>query len=161
LSREFRHPSRNEESRSRLDNSQSPEALFIPLFLPVQAAFHSRGTRGTPMAAKAEASPDGFRVWTESDHGAVVVRAAGELDIDSAGTFEDELRRTIAGERSFVTLHLGDVEFIDSTGLRALLAAVELSSMYGTRFAILRELSPPVERAFEVAGMANTLPFID
>jgi anti-sigma B factor antagonist len=105
--------------------------------------------------------PDEFRAWTESEDGALVVRAAGELDIASAASFEEELHRALADGGSTVTLHLGEVEFIDSTGIRALLTAVELSGRDGTRFAILRELSPAVERAFEVTGMADRLPFID
>lgn len=112
------------------------------------------------MAGK-DGHPDGFRVWSEFDGGTWVVKAAGEIDIASAKTFEDELRRALAGERSLVTLDLGEVEFIDSTGLRALIMAVELSSMNGTRFGVLRDLSPAVERTFDLTGMADRLPFID
>ncbi len=113
------------------------------------------------MAGNDRTSPNGFRVKSEFDGGTWVVRATGELDIASAKTFEDELRRALAGERSTVILDLGEVRFIDSTGLKALLMAVELSSMNGTRFAIWRELAPAVERTFEVTGMADRLPFID
>jgi hypothetical protein len=38
---------------------------------------------------------------------------------------------------------------------------MELSGKDGTRFEILRELSRPVERAFEMTGMKDRLPFID
>jgi anti-anti-sigma factor len=113
------------------------------------------------MTSNDRSSEDGFRVWSDFDGGTWVVRASGELDIASAKDFEAELRRALAGERSLVTLDLGEVEFIDSAGLRALLTGVELANMNGTRFSILREVSPVVERTFEVTGMMDRLPFID
>jgi anti-anti-sigma factor len=53
------------------------------------------------------------------------------------------------------------VEFIDSTGLRVLLRALELATNTGTRLGIVRDLSPPVQRILTVSGVADRLPFID
>jgi anti-anti-sigma factor len=111
------------------------------------------------MAATGALRPRGFRVWTEPDGEGLVVRAAGEMDIASAEAFEGELRGALAGEASTVTLDLGEVEFIDSSGLRVLLKAIGLSNETGTRFEILRRLSPAVERTFKIAGLAERLPF--
>jgi anti-sigma B factor antagonist len=102
-----------------------------------------------------------FRVWTEPEGDTLVVAAAGELDVASAGEFEDEVKRAIASDAGVVTVNLSAVEFIDSTGLRVLLETAELSSQSGTRLGIVREFPPAVERTLEVSGLADRLPFID
>jgi anti-sigma B factor antagonist len=106
-------------------------------------------------------SGDGaFSVRTEPDGDALVVRASGELDISVADRFEAELRRAIANNASLF-LDLSKVGFIDSTGMRALVVAAKQASMNGDNLRISRSLSPAVERALEVAGLANRLPFAD
>jgi anti-anti-sigma regulatory factor len=86
-----------------------------------------------------------FRVWTEPEGDTLVVAAAGELDVASAGEFEDEVKRAIASD----------------AGVRVLLETAELSSQSGTRLGIVREFPPAVERTLEVSGLADRLPFID
>jgi anti-anti-sigma factor len=102
-----------------------------------------------------------FRVWTEPEGDTLVVAAAGELDVASAGEFEHELRRAIGSDAAGVTVNLGAVEFIDSTGLRVLVEAAVLSSQSDTQFGIVRQFPPAVERTLEVSGLADRLPFID
>jgi anti-anti-sigma factor len=109
----------------------------------------------------AQIPPDGFSVRTEEDGDALVVRASGDLDLSVAEEFEHELRRAIATDASAVFLDLGKLEFIDSTGLRALIMAAKQSSMNGDNLHILRSVSPAVERAFQVAGLTDSLPFAD
>jgi anti-sigma B factor antagonist len=53
----------------------------------------------------------------------VVVRLAGELDLSNVAETSGAIRRAVAQGRSAVALHLEDVSFIDSSGLRAILAA--------------------------------------
>jgi anti-anti-sigma factor len=101
-----------------------------------------------------------FSVQTEPDGEALVVRASGELDLSVAERFEAELRRAIANNASLF-LDLSKVGFIDSTGMRALVVAAKQANMNGDNLRILRSLSPAVERALEVAGLANSLPFAD
>ena len=113
------------------------------------------------MEAREPFSGDGaFSVRTEQDGDALVIRASGELDLSVADKFEAELRRAIANHAS-VFLDLSKVGFIDSTGMRALVVAAKQSSTNGDNLRISRSLSPAVERAFEVTGLADTLPFAD
>ena len=97
----------------------------------------------------------------EPDDGGVVVRAEGAFDITSARNLEDELHQALASGGEAVTLDLGQVEFIDSTGLRVLLRAVEWATENGIRLRMMRKLSPAVERTLTVSGVAERLPFTD
>jgi anti-sigma B factor antagonist len=101
-----------------------------------------------------------FRVWTEADGQALVVRAFGELDLATAGTLEEELRKALASDGSGVVLDLGEVEFIDSTALGVLIAIARLNED-GFRFSIRRQFRPAVRQALDLTGISDRLPFTD
>jgi anti-sigma B factor antagonist len=84
----------------------------------------------------------------------LLIRASGELDIASAATFEDELRRAIDSDACTVILDVEGLTFIDSTGLRAFLKAAEMSRSTG-RSLIVRA-SKEFRRLVEVSGVEET-----
>jgi anti-sigma B factor antagonist len=112
--------------------------------------------------ASSDPSPDGgaFSVRTEANGDALIVRACGEVDIGSANSLEREVRQAFERGASTVLLDLGNVEFIDATGLSVLLAVAKLTTANRRRLEIVR-LSPPVERAVEVSGLDSVRPFMD
>jgi anti-sigma B factor antagonist len=85
-----------------------------------------------------------------------VVRLRGELDVatapDLAGTL---LKPRPAGER--VVLDLGELRFMDSTGLSVLLRA-EGAAREGNWQIVLRAVPPNIRRLFEIAGVADAVP---
>ena len=114
------------------------------------------------LVASSDPSPDGgaFSVRTEANGDALIVRACGEVDIGSANSLEREVRQAFERGASTVLLDLGNVEFIDATGLSVLLAVAKLTTANRRRLQIVR-LSPPVERAVEVSGLAGSPPLGD
>jgi anti-sigma B factor antagonist len=106
-------------------------------------------------------SPGALTVRVDPAGDALVIRATGELDVATAETFDSELRGALASGALTVLLDLSQLEFIDSTGIRALLTGKELCSMNGSRFGILRKVSPAVRRSLEVSGVAKGLQFVD
>ena len=89
--------------------------------------------------------------------GVFTLRPAGELDIATAARLERALvddRRP--GDR--VELDLADLEFIDSTGLRAIVRGAEAARRDGWELR-LRPGPPAVQRVFEIAGVLGALPF--
>jgi anti-anti-sigma factor len=89
--------------------------------------------------------------------GVLTLRPAGELDIATAAQLERALvddRRP--GDR--VVLDLADLEFIDSTGLRAIVRGAEAARRDGWELH-LRPGSLAVQRVFEIAGVLGALPF--
>jgi len=89
--------------------------------------------------------------------GVVTLRPAGELDIASAPRLERALLDDRApGDR--VVLDLAELEFIDSTGLRVIVRAVEASRTGGWELT-LRQGPTAVRRVFEITGVLGALPF--
>jgi anti-sigma B factor antagonist len=85
------------------------------------------------------------------------LRPAGELDIATAPQLERALaERLVPGER--ILLDLGDLQFIDSTGLRVIVRAAETARTRGCELR-LRHGPPAVRRVFELSGVGDALPF--
>jgi anti-anti-sigma factor len=106
--------------------------------------------------------PDGDLLTLESEgvgH-AVVIRPSRELDLSTTGTLDAALRRAMDADASEVVLDLSQLDFIDSSGLRLLVAAAERSRANGSRLRMLRG-SAPVERMLELTGLEQSLPFTD
>jgi anti-anti-sigma factor len=89
--------------------------------------------------------------------GQVVLVLRGELDIASAPIFAHAIAQTLEQSTPGVLLDIGAVEFVDSTGLRAILAARALCAERSRAFA-LTQPAPSVQRLFEVTGVLDELP---
>jgi len=89
----------------------------------------------------------------------VVVSATGELDLRTVRQLEVALEEAAAGAAS-LELDLGRLAFIDSTGVRLILATYDACRRDGRDFAITGA-SPEVTRAFELLGLLDHLPFRD
>ena len=103
---------------------------------------------------------DAFRVISEHQGPVAIVRAAGEVDIANAKVLEKAIRSAFHTDAEAVLLDLGEVSFLDSTGLCVLLAATKLSSANGNRLRLVR-LSPAVTRVIEGAGLEGAFPLVD
>jgi anti-anti-sigma factor len=98
-----------------------------------------------------------FQVETREEDGERILALSGELDIAGAGEFEDAIAAALgAGGR--VTIDLGELEFIDSSGLRVLLAFHKTSLREGFEYSVIAG-PPQVHRAFVLCGLDQTLPF--
>ena len=91
-----------------------------------------------------------------NDAGAVVVALAGDFDMSGVEEFRsciDELIDSSNGAGLIVDL--GDVAFIDSSGISALLEARRLVTRehHELRF---EHLAAPVSRLFELTGLSDT-----
>ncbi len=90
------------------------------------------------------------------DGGERVIRLVGELDIQSTPELERALLRARpAGQR--VVLDLSELKFMDSTGLRVLLAAREAAEQ-GRWEIRLRAVPPNIRRLFDITGLHEALP---
>jgi anti-anti-sigma factor len=99
----------------------------------------------------------GFSVDVATGHdGRAVIVPRGELDMAT----QHELRAALEEARAAgaVLLDLGELRFLDTSGLRLILETAEASRRDGFTFAV-RPGGPAVQRLFEVAGVTALVPF--
>src|SRR5215212_3472238 len=85
---------------------------------------------------------------------AVRVALRGELDLEHAYTFDEELRRVEAARPDVLVLDLSELAFMDSCGLARLLAAHKRSRSAGRRLLLVRG-SKVVQRLFTLAAVSE------
>ena len=112
------------------------------------------------MAAVATRKDGRLMVRVEQGGDSRTVRALGELDIASADTLAEELRHVWRCDAAPIVLDLGEVDFIDSMGLRALIAVAKHSRETGNRVRI-RQDSAAVRRVITVTGLEGSLPPVE
>jgi anti-sigma B factor antagonist len=90
------------------------------------------------------------------EDGAARMTLVGELDIAVADEVEERLRRLReAGRR--VRLDLSQLDFIDSSGVRAIVLGLKHARQCGHELDVDRRISPTVKRMIEIMGIAPQL----
>jgi anti-anti-sigma factor len=77
----------------------------------------------------------------------------------SAPNLEAATLRVCVEGASEVLLDLRGLEFMDSTGFRAILASKELCESHGCAFLMTRG-TEPVQKLFDIGGVLRKLPFV-
>ncbi len=90
-----------------------------------------------------------FRIDVKHESDRAVLLLYGELDLASAPVLEGELDGIDLAKTAAVVLDLQGLDFIDSTGLRMILASQERLRELGGTFAITRG-SPQVQRLLAI-----------
>jgi anti-anti-sigma factor len=102
---------------------------------------------------------DQLQIDVRHETGRAVVTLTGELDMASAETLQQALDQESLSAEPMVVLDLEQLQFIDSTGLRIILRALERCRAHGQDFAITRG-SAQVRRLLSITGVAAHLPTI-
>jgi anti-sigma B factor antagonist len=89
----------------------------------------------------------------------VVLTLQGELDLTSAPVFEREARAAEATNPERLVIDLSGLEFMDSTGLRALLLARERAKSEGQHKLLLRRGPRQVQRVLELTKTVDAFEF--
>ena len=101
-----------------------------------------------------------LEVTTETDGATARLTLTGELDIAGAARVEQELERIEQALPSTLVLDLSQLDFMDSTGLRVILAADERSREQARRFVIVRG-SDTVQRIIAMTRLDERLEIVD
>jgi anti-anti-sigma factor len=88
----------------------------------------------------------------------VVLKLCGELDISTSPAFSEAVKETLDAGPDNLLLDIEQLEFVDSTGLRAMLATRAVCSRRPCEFAITTP-TPSVRRLFELTGIGHLMPF--
>ncbi|MEP9375489.1 STAS domain-containing protein [Aquabacter sp. CN5-332] len=84
----------------------------------------------------------------------VVLKVSGRLDTPNAKPFEASLLDAISGTAGAITVDLAGVDYVSSSGLRALLVAGK--AMRGAkRDLALRALQPQIREVFDISGFST------
>jgi anti-anti-sigma factor len=87
----------------------------------------------------------------------VVLGAAGEIDLITAHRLEAAADDALDKGARDLWIDLSDVEFIDSSGIHALLQIRGRVEALNRRLAVICPLGP-IRRAFELTGLDEALP---
>ena len=104
--------------------------------------------------------PEPFRCNVESFRGKVHVIPHGEIDLASAPVLETKLRELRDTGFDHLVVDLRSVTFMDSTGLRLILAWDDDSRTEGLDFELIAG-AQIVQRLFEITGVTGRLRFIE
>jgi anti-sigma B factor antagonist len=105
--------------------------------------------------------PTPFSLEVEDRGGRIVVTVAGELDLATAGELEDVVLPVVRDGRHAV-LDLRRLEFMDSSGVRVIVAAHTAAQDSGGRLSLVRAApGSAVQRVLEISGLETILDLVD
>ena len=94
-----------------------------------------------------------------SGDGEVTLTPAGELDLAAAPDLEKRLAEAESSDPAAIVVEMGEVGFIDSTGLRVLLAAAARAREGGWSFRVVAP-TPQVARLLELTRSEALLEIV-
>ena len=116
--------------------------------------------RSTPEQSRAERLLElgqlSLRSHRDGDVHTIALR--GEMDLSNAGEVERELTHAEATDAATILIDLSELTFMDSTGIRLLIAADARSRADSCRLRLTRPPAP-VFRVLCIAGIDGMLPF--
>jgi len=99
---------------------------------------------------------EGFDLNVQLEGRSALLRVAGEIDLATAERWGSLVATMFAEDPSSITVDLGGVTFIDSTGLRLLMQLREACIDSGVTMSIVH-IAEPAKRVIAVAGVAEYL----
>jgi len=90
----------------------------------------------------------------ETQGGVNIIHVAGRLDLVGANALKDEVRRILQDPNPQLVLDLKKVDFINSSGLGALVSVLKDVRLVGGRL-VLSDLAPYVREIFTITQLSN------
>jgi len=104
--------------------------------------------------------PPAFEVAIERTPSGAMIRVRGDIDIATIAQLQEAREQVVAENPQAIVIDLGEVQFVDSSGLKFLLQTYALSLRAGWRLALLRPREN-VMQTFVLTGAHEQLPFAD
>jgi anti-sigma B factor antagonist len=111
-----------------------------------------------PMSNATESQRPGLQIEARRDGDVFVIALTGELDLTSRPDFDQALAEAERSDADRILIDLDQLQFIDSTGLQAILAAKRRSTMRPDRLRVTRGTGF-VADMFRLTALDKTLPF--
>lgn len=110
---------------------------------------HEKGSESGPL-----------RVPVRLNEGVAIVSPEGELDLATVDRFEDALSLAFRERPRVLVVDLHGLDFMDSTGLRALLLAQQRCQYAGARL-VLHRAQGATQRLLKVSGVEGRFEFVE
>lgn len=104
---------------------------------------------------------EGLEAFGERRHGRYILTLAGKIDLATADQFKDALRHAMSAPERVVVVDLSKVDYIDSTGLTALMEAEMAAQLDVDPIQFVHRFHPEVEAVLRVSGVYDELKFIE
>jgi anti-anti-sigma factor len=104
--------------------------------------------------------PAPFEIRSELDGATGRLTVVGELDMGTAPKLEEKAHALLAREAHTLIIDLGELRFIDSSGLRLLIVLHDRATAEGWTLGLLRP-AEQVEPIFALTGADENLPFVE
>jgi anti-sigma B factor antagonist len=102
----------------------------------------------------------GLQLEVREKERAFIVVVRGELDVASAQEFAAVLDRAVTSKRPVVAIDLSGLQFIDSSGLAALIKADQEVKSAGRRLTVVRG-PRQVQQLLDLTGFSERLELVD
>ncbi|HWF73940.1 MAG TPA: STAS domain-containing protein [Solirubrobacteraceae bacterium] len=99
-------------------------------------------------------------IGTSRDGGEYTIELAGELDLSGVTRASEAFNAALDSGAPAIVLDLRGLEFLDSTGVHAILRAERRASAERRSFIVVRG-PRQVQRIFEISGVVDRLTFSD
>ena len=93
---------------------------------------------------------------SNDEPGAWSVSARGTLDLETAPKLQERLDSLIDDGAALIVLRLGEVEFLDSSGIRTIVEAARRLRDTGGKL-LISEVSGAAQQVLEIAGVLSDL----
>jgi anti-anti-sigma factor len=106
-----------------------------------------------------QSTPELFETECADEAGRRVLALRGELDLQAVPHFEAVTSQALADDPVMLILDLSGLTFIDSSGMRSVLAAREHADGAGQGFGMIPGPAN-VQKLFAIAGILDGLPWL-
>lgn len=103
--------------------------------------------------------PTKFEIVQTADRSAPVLSVTGELDMDTAEVLSERVEQQLSDRPASLTLDLRELTFMDSSGLRFLIALYDRARQDCWRLRLVCPRSEAATMVLHATGADNALPF--
>ncbi|MFH2036995.1 MAG: STAS domain-containing protein [Candidatus Zixiibacteriota bacterium] len=88
------------------------------------------------------------------ENGVIILEISGRLDLGSGGKLKEEIKKHIDREQTSIHLNLANVEFVNSSGLGALVSIMKEIRLHKGRLT-LSDLADYVREIFDITQLSH------
>jgi len=102
-----------------------------------------------------------YQLRFETRDDVVVARLGGEVDLSNVGEIEERISREVGPETTGLVVDLGELTYLDSSGVRLLLNLNDRLAAVRRGFAVAGSADGIVARVVELVHLGDEVPLVD